>query len=117
MKRLPSLDGLRGISVALVLLGHLAGTRGFVSVEALRPYGDLGNLGVRVFFVISGFLITHLLMGEIAKTGDISLVGFDRRRVLRILPAFGVYATAIVGLSAAGVIASSDGDIPHLVSF
>jgi peptidoglycan/LPS O-acetylase OafA/YrhL len=57
-RRIPSLDGLRAISIALVLLGHLGGTRNFpAALGFLRPYA---YLGVRVFFVISGYLITGL---------------------------------------------------------
>ena len=55
---LPSLDGLRAISIALVLLGHLSATRGFVRLDL--GIGDYAHLGVVVFFVISGFLITRL---------------------------------------------------------
>src|ERR1022692_4138331 len=59
---MPSLDGLRAISIALVLLGHLSGTRGFVRLDF--GIGDYAHLGVVVFFVISGFLITRLLISE-----------------------------------------------------
>jgi len=58
--RVPCLDGLRGISVCLVLLAHLSGTRELTSGARLPELYGLGNLGVRVFFVISGFLITLL---------------------------------------------------------
>ena len=64
---LPSLDGLRAISIALVLVGHLIGTRGFPSHIPLME--EIGLLGVRVFFVISGYLITSILVEEIARTG------------------------------------------------
>jgi peptidoglycan/LPS O-acetylase OafA/YrhL len=70
--RIPSLDGLRALSISLVVLAHLIGTRGFPDVGALGRW-ELGNLGVRVFFVISGFLITTLLLEEIDRTGAISL--------------------------------------------
>lgn len=59
--------------------------------EVFRLYdflGDVGNLGVRIFFVISGFIITHLLIREYAVTGTISLKKFYIRRSLRIFPAF-----------------------------
>ena len=83
--RVPSLDGLRGVSILLVLLGHTA-----LSDHAphmLAPFSHAGNVGVRFFFIISGFLITTLLMKEWRKTGTISLRGFYVRRVLRIFPA------------------------------
>ena len=90
-RRIPSLDGFRAISILMVLYGHLMGTRGFPSATVGvigRWLGDLGHLGVLVFFVISGFLITTLLMVEREKTGTISLAQFYLRRVLRIFPAF-----------------------------
>ena len=69
--RIPSLDGLRAISIALVLLGHLAGTRSFPLTAAAGSVLGLGELGVHVFFVISGFLITRLLLEEVGSTGRI----------------------------------------------
>lgn len=74
----------------MVLYGHLPGTRGWPVAYHPGypgPLGDLGHLGVLVFFVISGFLITSLLMSEREKTGTISLKQFYLRRVLRIFPA------------------------------
>ncbi|MEZ5404554.1 MAG: acyltransferase [Bryobacteraceae bacterium] len=86
--RIPSLDGLRAISIILVLIGHLNGTAGFGSHPWIRStFGDLAHLGVVVFFVISGFLITTLLLKEHAKTGTVSLVLFYARRSIRIFPA------------------------------
>lgn len=95
--RMPSLDGIRAISILLVLYGHLSGTRHFpVSIQDGygRWFGDVAHLGVYVFFVISGFLITSLLMSEREVTGTISLRRFYLRRALRILPAF--YAFILV---------------------
>jgi len=70
------LQGLRAVAVLLVVLGH-AGVRAFQG----------GYIGVDVFFVLSGYLITGLLLTEAAKTGRISLAEFYRRRARRILPA------------------------------
>src|SRR6185437_3882217 len=89
--RIPSLDGFRAISILMVLYGHLVGTRNFPTAAVRtfdRALGDLGHLGVLVFFVISGFLITTLLVREREKTGTISLQQFYLRRALRIFPAF-----------------------------
>lgn len=72
----PALDGLRAISV-LVVLGFHAG------IPLLRG----GFLGVDVFFVLSGFLITSLLVQEFDQAGDLSLRNFYMRRVLRLAPA------------------------------
>jgi len=90
-RRIPSLDGIRAVSILMVLYGHLTGTRGFPNrVDSTwgNALGDIAHLGVLVFFVISGFLITSLLMSEREKTGTISLGKFYLRRVLRIFPAF-----------------------------
>lgn len=87
--RFPSLDGIRAISILMVLYGHLAGTRHFpVSIPQYgRWCGDVAHLGVLVFFVVSGFLITSLLMGECEAAGTISLKRFYLRRIVRIFPA------------------------------
>ena len=85
---IPSLDGIRAVSIALVLVGHLAGTPNFLNRESLSWAGDVGALGVRVFFVISGYLITRLLMAEHERYGGISLARFFLRRTFRIFPAF-----------------------------
>jgi peptidoglycan/LPS O-acetylase OafA/YrhL len=97
--RIPSLDGLRALSIVLVLFGHLNGTRGFGShLEAL---GDVANLGVRVFFVISGFLITSLLL----KEERVALGAFYWRRFYRIFPPFYAYLVVVYAAGIAGVLA------------
>ena len=72
----PDIEGLRAVAVALVVLLHA----GVTSVTG-------GYIGVDVFFVISGFLITSLMMEEARSTGKVSLTGFYARRARRILPA------------------------------
>jgi peptidoglycan/LPS O-acetylase OafA/YrhL len=89
--RISSLDGIRAISIALVLLAHTNGTRGFAAWRPGSVVGDLGHLGVTVFFVISGYLITTLLINEFNASGTISLKDFYARRALRILPAAYAY--------------------------
>ncbi len=88
-----ALDGVRSIAIVLVLLFHYPwGDQRWGS----NPVGG-GFLGVDVFFVLSGFLITSLLLQERADTGAVSLRSFYARRALRLLPAFGVlFAIAIV---------------------
>jgi peptidoglycan/LPS O-acetylase OafA/YrhL len=97
-QRIPSLDGLRAISVMLVLWSHLLGTEGFFPRQSGTHYGDLGVLGVRIFFIISGFLITTILLTEWQRTGSVSLKWFYFRRTLRIFPAMYAYV-AVVGVS------------------
>lgn len=96
--RIPSLDGLRTISIALVVIGH------WLHVLGYGGAGNLGNLGVRVFFVISGFLITGLLLKEFEKTADVNLLKFYFRRTLRIFPPFYFYLLVIFLLSLLGFI-------------
>jgi peptidoglycan/LPS O-acetylase OafA/YrhL len=100
--RMPSLDGLRAVSILMVLLGHLSGTRNFQSVDL--GIGNYAHLGVTVFFVISGFLITSLLISEQSASGRISLKLFYLRRTLRILPASYVYLIVLSALCALSLI-------------
>src|ERR1700731_4127363 len=89
MERLPSLNGLRAISIAIVISFHLI--RFNLDVDPTPflhfPIFD-GQFGVNVFFVISGFLITSLLLNEEKEKGGISLKNFYTRRTLRIFPAY-----------------------------
>ncbi|WP_199044299.1 acyltransferase family protein [Glycomyces salinus] len=83
---LPALDGLRGAAIAGVLLfhtGHLPG----------------GFLGVDLFFALSGYLITDLLLREAERTGTVSLVDFWGRRVRRLLPALAAMLAAVAALT------------------
>jgi len=104
-KRIPSLDGLRAISIVMVLLGHLLGTAG-LPVQWL-PFA-WGALGVTVFFVISGYLITGLLLKEKDRAGTISLKMFYFRRTLRIFPAMYVFLAVVVALGAMGILAGAN---------
>ena len=80
----PDIEGLRAVAVGLVVLDHLAGW----------PAG--GFIGVDVFFVISGFLITSLLLDETARHGRLSIRAFYARRARRILPAAVTVLAAVV---------------------
>ncbi len=118
VRRLPMLDGLRAISVALVVFSHLQATRGFPTFAPLAPIvGDLGSLGVRVFFVFSGFLITHLLIEEERRNGRISLSDFYARRAIRILPALGVFLLAMFVGERLGWLLLRPGDWFHALTF
>lgn len=87
--RLPSLDGWRAVSIFFVLAAHSKFVPGFPH-QWEKPFLWLlnGNMGVRTFFVISGFLITWLMLVEKGKTGRISLKHFYIRRILRIFPVY-----------------------------
>jgi peptidoglycan/LPS O-acetylase OafA/YrhL len=79
----PSLDGLRAIAVLLVMLLHAS-------------YGHLpgGWIGVDIFFILSGYLITTVLLREFVRTGTVSLAQFYTNRALRLLPALAVLVIA-----------------------
>jgi peptidoglycan/LPS O-acetylase OafA/YrhL len=85
----PGLDGVRGLAVAAVLLFH-AGV----------PWAAGGWLGVDAFFVLSGFLITSLLLAEHARTGRVAIRAFWFRRARRLLPAVVVVVAAVVAQAA-----------------
>ena len=76
---IPCLDGIRAVCVSAVILGHLP------------FFQSAGPQGVSTFFVLSGFLITWLLLREQERTGTVSLRNFYIRRALRLLPAFYVF--------------------------
>lgn len=132
MERNALLDGWRGVSVLSVVALHLFfyhWPQEFLSLRAiaasgdwlefarqvaLRPLQELGTIGVPIFFLISGFIITKLLIREEEATGSVSIAAFYIRRIFRIMPALFVYLTAIALVQASGVIHISPGS--HLAS-
>lgn len=113
--RIPSLDGLRAISILLVILGHSVSKLSHPKVYQLL--GHFGNLGVKTFFLISGFLITTLLLKEWDKSGGVSLKNFYIRRSLRIFPAFLVYVGVVVLLEWGGLVKLEPGDVLHSLTY
>jgi peptidoglycan/LPS O-acetylase OafA/YrhL len=95
----PDIEGLRGIAVLIVVLFH-CGLPGFAG----------GFVGVDVFFVLSGFLITGILVGEIQRTSKLNLLQFYARRVRRLLPAFSL-TLIVVLLTGAVVLAPRELDL------
>jgi len=86
---IPSLDGIRALSVLAVIVYH-----------ANKLWLPGGFLGVEVFFVISGYLITLLLLAESEKNGTVSLKQFWLRRARRLLPALWVVVLGVVVFAA-----------------
>lgn len=86
MGYVPALDGIRAVAIILVLLYH----------AHIKPFHG-GFIGVDIFFVVSGFLITALLMEEHAHSGSVSYKNFLLRRARRLLPAL-VVLLAVIGL-------------------
>jgi peptidoglycan/LPS O-acetylase OafA/YrhL len=96
-RNIPSLDGLRALSILSVIFAHTNWfLPRFLTGSSLFQF-TIGNSrsGVTVFFVISGFLITNLLLKEFDKTGKIALGRFYFRRSMRIFPAFYLYLLVV----------------------
>jgi peptidoglycan/LPS O-acetylase OafA/YrhL len=91
---IPSLDGLRAISILIVVLGHSG-------LEALVP----GGLGVTIFFFLSGYLISTLMLAEHERTGGIAIPRFYARRVFRLMPPLIVSLAIAYGLTYSGWLA------------
>ena len=104
---LPQLDGVRAIAIGAVLLFH-GGTQWLPG----------GFLGVDVFFVLSGYLITSLLLDELTRSGSLSLGGFYRNRARRLLPALLVMVFVVATyamLSMQDSVASTWRDLPWAI--
>jgi peptidoglycan/LPS O-acetylase OafA/YrhL len=92
--RVPGLDALRGISILIVMIGHY--NKDYYKNELIHKITDGGGLGVIIFFAISGYLITTLLLKEAEKNGDINLRAFYIRRILRIQPLAYLYLICVL---------------------
>ncbi len=101
---IPCLNGVRAFAIFLVLLAHLIRSGVPIEIQNILGYANLGTLGVRLFFLLSGFLITYLLDNELQKNGRIDLVKFFIRRLLRIFPAFYFYLIVLGILSCFKII-------------
>ena len=108
IRHIPAIDGLRAVAVVAVLLYHL----GFRWIPG-------GFLGVDLFFVISGYVITRLLLDSIQRSGGLDLRGFYAARIRRLLPAllFMIVSTALfVGVWAPEAIKRFLTDIPFVLT-
>lgn len=92
MNRIKSLDGIRAISILMVLLAHGAfSLPEYITRTFIYDIFSNGHTGVMIFFVISGYLITKLLLLERKKTGEVNIRDFYIRRFFRIFPVFYIY--------------------------
>ena len=137
MKRDVILDAWRGVAILMVLLHHLVYFhwgffRDFSAVHAVGFWSTVlwrldqlfvaaalrsGPLGVKLFFVVSGYIITRLMLEEEAKRGSMSLGAFYVRRAFRILPPYLFYVFCIALFANAGWIPLEGGDIGNALSF
>jgi peptidoglycan/LPS O-acetylase OafA/YrhL len=101
----------------MVLLAHLDGTRFFPLPRSLFAHLPLGYLGVSVFFVISGFLISSLLFEEHSRTGRIRLAYFYMRRTFRIFPAYYVFVAVVAGVATIGWLRLYPGDLSAALTY
>jgi peptidoglycan/LPS O-acetylase OafA/YrhL len=103
-----SLDGVRALAVVLVIATHFG------------LHAPEGQIGVDVFFVLSGFLITSLLLKERDRTHRVSLANFWRRRALRLFPALGcaiVLALALSLTTTSALRHGTLGDLPFVFAY
>jgi peptidoglycan/LPS O-acetylase OafA/YrhL len=100
VKYFKNLDGLRFLAAFAVIMGHCQST--ILQYQGYSPYAPFANklatFGVDFFFVLSGFLISYLLMQEIHKTGTINIRAFYYRRILRIFPLY--FLVGFIGIFA-----------------
>lgn len=108
----PALQQLRTLSVLFVVASHM---------QDPMWGGMHGELGVTVFFVVSGFLITTLLLREEERTGRVSLRGFYIRRTFRILPlyylVFATFAVLILGVGLGGEVGEFTRNLPYYLIY
>lgn len=124
------LDFWRGVGVSMVLLHHLvyfhfgffrsAGTALPGLLGSLLEWGNVllvefsersGPWGVRIFFIVSGFIITHLMLREERARGTLDVKAFYLRRFFRIVPAYAVYLLAVFAFSSLGWIGVSASEL------
>ncbi len=90
LPRLPGLDGLRAVAAVLVVLTHVGFLTGAVSFGVVGRLLGRGDLGVSIFFALSGFLLYAAMGREWARTGRVDVPAYYARRAVRVLPAFWV---------------------------
>jgi peptidoglycan/LPS O-acetylase OafA/YrhL len=101
-RRIPTLDGWRGVAIILVLIDHTAES---IHQQLIHKVTRVGATGVGIFFALSGFLITTRLISEQRRSGKLDFRRFYVRRAFRLLPPTSVYLVALSVLTAVGLIA------------
>ena len=109
---------MRALAIALVILSHRLMQPGMApGIAKVGALVQPGVIGVRLFFIISGFLITTLLLAELESTQTIALGRFYLRRTLRLLPPLLVLVAALVVLDRAGLITLHRGDLLYTLTY
>jgi peptidoglycan/LPS O-acetylase OafA/YrhL len=116
-RRIPSLDGVRGGLLLIVLFAHLLGTRNFPIARDAIPIEEFAYTAMRTFFVISGFLITGILLRELNRRGTVNILRFYFKRTFRIFPAYYVFLAAVAIGAAFGVFQLKPGDMAHALTY
>lgn len=122
--RVKVIDGWRAVAASLVVLAHAAGYRFRFTDDPSRiekgirlMLAPLAEVGVQLFFVISGYIITTLLLREREKRGSVSIAAFYVRRVTRIMPPLLVYYAAVIALTAIGQISLTPSSLLSSATF
>lgn len=97
LRRISAFDGLRGIAILFVILGHAKDTIQMSSplINQSSIFWGNSGLGVRLFFVLSGYLITIIISKEVKREGRLNLKWFYIKRVIRIFPSFYIFIFAV----------------------
>ncbi|MCX7898855.1 MAG: acyltransferase [Methylocystis sp.] len=111
--RIAYLDGWRAVAIALVLLDHISmnkATSAFYDAHGLRFLSEFGEVGVFVFFFISGHVVARASLAEVARTGGFDAFAFYMRRWFRIMPPFMLYLCVCLLLGRLGAIDFTPGN-------
>jgi peptidoglycan/LPS O-acetylase OafA/YrhL len=111
------LDGFRAISIIMVIISHSRFCPGFPTNYSDELLMHLGSLGVNIFFVISGFLITNLLLVEEQKEGHINVKYFYLRRILRIVPVYALYVIFVCSFIKVDHLSFTKYNLLHIATF
>jgi peptidoglycan/LPS O-acetylase OafA/YrhL len=116
-RRIPSLDGIRGVLLIIVMSAHTLGTRNFPLSRDAIPMEGLAYTAMRTFFIISGFLITGILLNELNRRGSVNLMRFYFKRTFRIFPAYYAFLVIIAIAATLGFLETRPGDMLQAVTY